>query len=185
MPDLSAVEMSLRESARRFIRIEACTIHHPHLYRSQVGAIIEAFSEFLPARLKLPIHNECDDDKFSIFDEKNVLIAQVGGFAPELSASWTSGNTDSLFIEFSQQVAELLAVDIFHEGDKELHEYLSDREFQVMVLVASGKSIVEISKELSLSDKTISTYRTRILAKMGMHSNAEIIYYSIDHKLIN
>ena len=109
MPELSAVEMSLRESARRFIRIEACTIHHPHLYRSQVGAIIEAFSEFLPARLKLPIHNECDDDKFSIFDEKNVLIAQVGGFAPELSASWTSGNTDSLFIEFSQQVAELLA----------------------------------------------------------------------------
>ena len=85
----------------------------------------------------------------------------------------------------SPEVAELLAVDIFHEGDKELHEYLSDREFQVMVLVASGKSIVEISKELSLSDKTISTYRTRILAKMGMHSNAEIIYYSIDHKLIN
>ena len=85
----------------------------------------------------------------------------------------------------SPEVAELLAVDIFHEGDKELHEYLSDREFQVMVLVASGKSIVEISKELSLSDKTISTYRTRILTKMGMHSNAEIIYYSIDHKLIN
>ena len=85
----------------------------------------------------------------------------------------------------SPEVAELLAVDIFHEGDKELHEYLSDREFQVMVLVASGKSIVEISKELSLSDKTISTYRTRILTKMGMHSNAEIIYYSINHKLIN
>ncbi len=109
MPDLSAVEMSLRESARRFIRLEACTILHPHMYRSQVGDIIEAFSEFLPARLKLPIRNECDEDKFSIYDDKNVLIAQVGGPAPELSASWASGNSDSLFSQFSQQVAELLA----------------------------------------------------------------------------
>ena len=109
MPDLSAVEMSLRETARRSIRHEACTIHHPHLYRSQVCDIIEAFSEFLPARLKLPINTENDDGKFSIFDEKNVLIAQVGGLAPELSVSWTSGNTDSLFFQFSQQVAELLA----------------------------------------------------------------------------
>jgi hypothetical protein len=109
MPDLTAVEMSLRESARRFIRMDGCNIHHPHLYAAEVSEIIDAFSEFLPARLKLPIRYECDDDQFSIFDEKNVLIAQVGGLVPELSVSWTEGEIDRLFVVFQQQVAELLA----------------------------------------------------------------------------
>ncbi|MGA7836773.1 MAG: response regulator transcription factor [Ignavibacteriaceae bacterium] len=64
------------------------------------------------------------------------------------------------------------------------HENLSDREFQVMLLIAEGKSLKEISEELCLSDKTISTYRTRILEKMDMSNNAEIIRYAINNKLI-
>jgi DNA-binding NarL/FixJ family response regulator len=63
-------------------------------------------------------------------------------------------------------------------------EKLSDREFQVLRLIASGKMATEIAKELSLSVKTISTYRTRILEKMGMKNNAELMHYAIQHRLV-
>jgi two-component system invasion response regulator UvrY len=64
------------------------------------------------------------------------------------------------------------------------HEKLSEREFQVMVMLATGKSVTEISKEIFLSDKTISTYRIRILEKMGMKKNAELTLYAIKNNLI-
>lgn len=63
-------------------------------------------------------------------------------------------------------------------------EKLSDREFQVLRLIASGKMATEIAKELSLSVKTISTYRARILEKMGMKNNAELMHYAIQHRLV-
>ncbi len=64
------------------------------------------------------------------------------------------------------------------------HESLSDREFQVFLMIAQGKSLMEISKELSISIKTVSTYRARILEKLGLQNNAEIINYAIKHGLI-
>jgi len=64
------------------------------------------------------------------------------------------------------------------------HETLSNREYQVMLLLASGKSMKEIAKELFLSIKTVSTYKTRILKKMKMKSTFKIIYYAIKNKLI-
>ena len=64
------------------------------------------------------------------------------------------------------------------------HETLSDREYQVMRLIASGKTITDIARELSLSVKTISTYRTRILEKMKMKNNAELTHYAITNKLV-
>ncbi len=64
------------------------------------------------------------------------------------------------------------------------HEKLSEREFQVFLMIAKGKSLVEISKELSISIKTVSTYRARILEKLGVENNAEIINYAIKHGLI-
>jgi hypothetical protein len=109
MSELSAVVMSLRETARRFIRFEGCSIHQPRRYNSDVTEIIYAFSEFLPGRLKLPIQLECDEDHISIFDEEGVLIAQVGGPVPKSSVSWTRGDAGTLFVEFRQQLAELLA----------------------------------------------------------------------------
>jgi DNA-binding NarL/FixJ family response regulator len=63
-------------------------------------------------------------------------------------------------------------------------EKLSDREFQVLRLIASGKMATEIATELSLSIKTISTFRTRILEKMGMKNNAELMHYAIQHRLV-
>lgn len=68
-------------------------------------------------------------------------------------------------------------------GDKP-HELLSDRELQIMILLAKGKTQVEISNELALSSSTINTYRSRILEKLNLKSNAEIIRYAIQNKLV-
>lgn len=65
------------------------------------------------------------------------------------------------------------------------HENLSDREYQVLCSISSGKTVKEIATELSLSEKTISTYRTRILEKMNMKSNAELTHYGIKHNLVD
>ena len=82
------------------------------------------------------------------------------------------------------EIAELLADSYGDNFDKAAHESLSDREFEVMKLIASGKSISDMAEMLSLSVNTISTYRARILDKMHMHSNTEIIKYAIEHKLV-
>ena len=80
--------------------------------------------------------------------------------------------------------AEKLAFNGFDSDTRKLHEKLSEREFQVMVMLAKGKSVTEISKEIFISDKTVSTYRTRILEKMGMKKNAELTMYAIKNNLI-
>ena len=71
------------------------------------------------------------------------------------------------------------------ESEKAPDETLSNREYQVMRMIASGKTMQEIGKGLFLSVRTVSTYRARILEKMNMNSNAEIIRYAVDHKLID
>ena len=83
----------------------------------------------------------------------------------------------------SQTITEKLAFD-FSDYEKPLHERLSDREYQVFGMISVGKSLTEIGKELSLSVKTISTHRTRILEKMKMKKNAELIHYAITQNLI-
>ena len=85
----------------------------------------------------------------------------------------------------SQGVAELLVTDIYHNEDKELHEYLSDREFEIFKLIIRGDSVKIIAKNLSISDKTVSTYRSRILKKMNMKNTANLIYYAIENNIID
>lgn len=82
------------------------------------------------------------------------------------------------------EIAELLANSFGDNFEKLAHENLSDREFEVMKLIASGKTISEIGDMISLSVNTISTYRTRILEKMHMHSNTDLIKYAIEHNLV-
>ncbi|HOK13924.1 MAG TPA: response regulator transcription factor [Candidatus Kapabacteria bacterium] len=87
----------------------------------------------------------------------------------------------------SSHLAELLANNLDStsgSGQVPLHETLSDREFQVMCMIASGKTPTQIANELSLSINTISTYRIRILDKMKMRSNAEITHYAIKNRLV-
>ncbi len=79
----------------------------------------------------------------------------------------------------SMALAEILAVDLEAGSEKAPHETLSDREYQVMRMISKGITIKEIAADLFLSVKTVSTYRSRILAKMKMKNNAEITYYAI------
>jgi DNA-binding NarL/FixJ family response regulator len=85
----------------------------------------------------------------------------------------------------SPAMAEKLIVDIERGSDKPVHETLSDREFEVMRLIASGKTVGEIAELLSLSDKTISTYRARLLEKMRMKTSAELTHYAVQNRLVD
>src|SRR5438105_9697882 len=85
----------------------------------------------------------------------------------------------------SPALAEKLVAYLGNDTDGPPHETLSDREFQVMRLIASGKTVSEIAELLSLSDKTISTYRARILEKMGMKTSAELTHYAIRNELVD
>ena len=83
----------------------------------------------------------------------------------------------------SPAVAEMLANEVSVPEGKLPHEALSNREYQIFILLASGKTNAEISETLNLSAKTISTYRTRVLEKMHLRSNAEIMHYTIEKRL--
>jgi two-component system invasion response regulator UvrY len=85
----------------------------------------------------------------------------------------------------SSFLAEKLAFEIGTDSSRLPHETLSDREFQVLRLIAGGKSVTEIAAELFLSAKTVSTYRARLLQKMDLTTNAELIHYAIQNQLID
>ncbi len=82
-------------------------------------------------------------------------------------------------------LAEKLAFELDAHAEKPLHERLSNREYQVMLMLASGQSVNEAAEELCLSAKTIGTYRTRILEKMNMKKNAELTLYAVKNNLIS
>ena len=129
----------------------------------------------------------------SMHDEKQ--------FAPRVIKAGASGymNKESAPIELvnalrkivtggkyiSSAVAETLASDLQQATPGSPHSQLSDREFEVLRLIASGKTVSEIAVQISLSVKTISTYRQRLLEKMGMKTNAEVTRYAIENKLVD
>ena len=84
----------------------------------------------------------------------------------------------------SYPIAEKLANTFSSGSDKHLHENLSNREFDVMKLLANGKSVSEIADMFSLSATTVSTYRTRVMKKMNLRSNSDLTKYAIENKLI-
>ncbi len=84
----------------------------------------------------------------------------------------------------SPALGDQLAHDLSGDAQKALHTELSEREFQVFCKLAAGQAVSEIANELFLSVKTVSTYRSRILEKMGMKTNANLTYYAIKHGLI-
>lgn len=84
----------------------------------------------------------------------------------------------------TETIAEKLASVLEHDSDRPAHELLSDREFSVLKLLASGKSVSEIAESMFLSVTTVSTYRTRIMHKMNMKNNADLTLYAIEHKLM-
>ena len=84
----------------------------------------------------------------------------------------------------SSELADLMTNELSHPSEKLLHEMLSKREFQVFFKLAGGLSPTDIADELNISIKTVSTYRTRILEKMSLKTNAELIYYAIKNNLV-
>ena len=85
----------------------------------------------------------------------------------------------------SATLAEKLAFDLRREADTPVHELLSDREFQVLRMIASGRTVKQIADEIALSVKTVSTYRARILLKTGMKTTAELIRYALQSQLVD
>jgi DNA-binding NarL/FixJ family response regulator len=85
----------------------------------------------------------------------------------------------------STSLAEKLVFDLNSDSTKAPHEILSDREYQVLCMIASGKTVTMIAVELGLSVKTISTYRVRILEKLNMKNNAELTRYAIKEGLVD
>ena len=83
----------------------------------------------------------------------------------------------------SPSLAEALSADLHRRDPQAIHETLSDREFQVMRLIGSGKTVGEIAGLLGISDKTVSTYRARVLDKTGMRNNAELVRYVVEQGL--
>ena len=84
----------------------------------------------------------------------------------------------------SPSLEEILLLNLTKDKVKLQHELLSDREFQIMIEIANGKSSLEIGIELSISNKTVGTYRNRIMKKMGFSKNIEFILYCMKHNLI-
>ena len=85
----------------------------------------------------------------------------------------------------SPALAQVLAAQIGEDHEQPAHETLSDREYQTLTLIASGKTVGEIAKELSLSVKTVSEYRARLLSKMKLKTSAELTHYAIRNQLID
>lgn len=147
---------------------------------------LEVLKELKQARPKLPVlilslHPE---DQYAV----RALRAGAAGYMTKEVAPEELVKTIKKIREggkyVSPTLAEKIAFDLEKETGNLLHETLSDREYQVMMLIASGKKLSEIAEELSLSVKTIGTYRTRILEKMKMKTNAELTFYAIRHQLI-
>jgi two-component system, NarL family, invasion response regulator UvrY len=84
----------------------------------------------------------------------------------------------------SEALAEKTAMDVISDTPEALHQTLSNREYEVMRMIAAGKSIQDIAAQLFISPRTVSTYRARLMSKMEMTTNAELIRYALEHKLI-
>lgn len=131
--------------------------------------------------LILTMHPE---DKYAV----RVLKAGASGYltkknAPdELVAAIRKVLTGGRYV--SPSLAEKIAFELQEGAEKPPHELLSNREYQVMCLIASGKSISDIADELSLSINTVSTYRARILEKIRLKNTAELIHYAITNNLV-
>lgn len=133
------------------------------------------------AVLMLSMHRE---DQYAL----RALKAGAAGYLCKQSAS--DALVDAVYMVakgkkyISPEVAEILANQVSGESYKPLHETLSNREYETLLLIASGQSVGEIAEKLSLSVKTISMYRTRLLEKMQLKHNAELTHYAIKNNLV-
>jgi DNA-binding NarL/FixJ family response regulator len=147
---------------------------------------LDVLKELKKARPKLPvlILSAHPEDQFAV----RVLKAGAEGYMTKETATEELVKAVKKILAggkyVSTQLAEKLASDLHSPTDGLPHERLSDREYQVLCMIGTGKMVKEIATDLSLSVKTISTYRTRILEKMKVRTNAEIVQYVVQHGLV-
>jgi len=147
---------------------------------------LEALSELKQLRPKLPVlvlsvHSE---DQYGV----RVFKAGAAGYLTKESAPEELVGAIRKVCRGGKYVSESLAEKLafgLAQTASPMHETLSDREYQVMLMIASGKTVGQIGNELALSVKTISTYRARILLKMAMKSNADLTRYVIENHLLD
>jgi len=135
--------------------------------------------------LPVLIFSSLPEDQYAL----RCLKAGAAGFLPKTCSKKQLIETIRKVAEgrkyVSPSLAEKLARDLELDSERPLHQSLSDREYQVFCMIASGKTVSEIATELSLSVPTISTYRGRILEKMKLSNNSKLAYYAIKSGLIN
>lgn len=124
------------------------------------------------------------EDQYAV----RTLKAGASGYLTKESASEELVNAVQKILHggkyINASVAEKLLLQLGNEDGRPPHELLSDREYQVLCMIASGKEVGQIASDLTLSVKTVSTYRARILEKMNMKTNAELTHYAIENKLV-
>jgi DNA-binding NarL/FixJ family response regulator len=124
------------------------------------------------------------EDQYAV----RTLKAGASGYLTKESASDELVNAMQKILRggryINATVAEKLLLQLGNQDARPPHELLSDREYQVMCMIASGKEVGQIAGDLSLSVKTVSTYRARIMEKMSMKTNAELTHYAIENKLV-
>ena len=156
-------------------------ISMPHMDGLDVLKQLKIEKPKLPV-IVLSIHPE---DQYAL----RVLKAGASGYVTKASApDELIGAIRKVFRGgkyISPAIAEKLAFQLDANFEGMPHEALSDREYQVLCMLASGKTATEIADELALSVKTVSTYRSRILEKMDMKNNAELIHYAVQNKLVS
>ncbi|HQN64384.1 MAG TPA: response regulator transcription factor [Methylophilus sp.] len=134
------------------------------------------------AVLMLSMHRE---DQYAV----RALKAGASGYLCKQSASSELVNAIHTVAKgkkyITATVAEILANQVGSENEKAPHELLSDREFQTLTMIASGLSVSDIAEKLSLSVKTVSMYRSRLLEKMQLKHNAELTHYAIKNNLVD
>jgi two-component system invasion response regulator UvrY len=148
---------------------------------------LDILKEIKRARPKLPvlILSMHPEDQFAV----RLLKAGASGYmtkesAPdELVGAVNKSIAGGRYV--SSSLAEKLASLIVHDPSSAPHEGLSDREFLILRMIASGKPVGAIARELSLSVKTVSTYRTRLLEKMHMSNNSELVHYAFQNELVD
>jgi two-component system invasion response regulator UvrY len=117
----------------------------------------------------------------------NVLRAGASGYLAKDSSPEEMLKAVRVVLQGRRYVSEKLAemlVDVVDQGDQPLHTLLSEREFQILGKLASGQTVSEIARELCLSVKTISTYRARVLEKLGLRTNADLTAYAFRNEII-
>lgn len=148
---------------------------------------LDALKEIKQHRPKLPVLI------LSMHPEEQFAIRAIRAGASGYLTKECAGDELALAIRkalkgeryISGSLAQILAGELDSDPEKPPHEILSDREYQVMLMIASGKPVGAIAKELCLSVKTISSYRANILLKTKMKNNAEITHYAIQNKLVD